>query len=295
MRHRLPPLETLRYLEACGRHNSFTKAAHELSVTHGAVSQRIKTLEESIGVKLFERHGNAMLLTHRGRLLYLDVARMLEDLRKSVAAVHALEDQLTLKISFPPALAARWLYPRLFQFTRDHPEIEIVVGTGPALSNFQDDGVELAVRFGGGTWPGLEAFKLLDEEFFPVCSPGFFEEYRPTEPADLLHIPMLKDSFIPWDIWFRPLGLPSAQEVRGTSFSDANLLLRAAVDGQGVALGRQTLVADDLEAGRLIRLFSQGARGTLAYYVVHPRGAQSVPKIRQFTDWLRAQAGELTS
>ena len=295
MSHRLPPLETLRYFEACGRHNSFTKAANELSVTHGAVSQRIKALEESIGLKLFERHGNGMLLTHRGRLLYLDVARVLEDLRKSIGAVRELVHQPTLKISFPPALAARWLYPRLFQFTRDHPEIEVIVGTGHALSNFQDDGVELAVRFGGGTWAGLEAFKLLDETFFPVCSPGFFEEYRPTEPADLLHLPMLKDSFIPWDLWFRQVGLPSAREVRGTSFSDAGLLLRAAVDGQGVALARQTLVGEDLESGRLIRLFDQGARGPYAYYVVYPRGAQSVPKIRQFTDWLRLQARELAS
>lgn len=289
MKH-IPSLETLRCFEAAGRHHNFTKAAAELNITHGAVSQRMRALEGEVGAKLFERNGNSMLLTHTGRLLLSSVSRILDDLGRAIEGVRNRNPKSSLRVSFPPGLAARWLLPRLFGFTEQNPDIEVDLVTGPTLANFKDDGIDLAVRFGSGNWAGLQSIKLLEEEFFPVCSPGFLEQHAPATPADLLGLPLLKDDFVPWDFWFRAAAVPAGKAIKGTSFSDASLLLQAASEGHGIALGRSSLLADDLASGRLVRLFDQSVRGANCYFIVYPPLSHELQKIRLFRLWLIEQA-----
>lgn len=294
MTKQIPSLETLRCFEAAGRHHNFTKAAAELNVTHGAVSQRIRALENEVGAKLFERNGNSMGLTHTGQLLFVNITRILEDLGRAMDSVRRRDKQSSLRISFPPALAARWLLPRLFDFTERHPDIEVDVITSPELVNFQNDGIDLAVRFGTGSWAGLQSVKLLDEEFFPVCSPHFREKHTVSKPADLTRVPLLKDDWVPWDFWFRAAGVPLTAPIQGTSFSDANLMLQAAAEGRGIALGRASLVSEDIVSGRLIRLFHQSARGAACYFVVYPAASHELHKVRLFRDWLLHQSKSWT-
>ncbi|MBR1218989.1 transcriptional regulator GcvA [Bradyrhizobium sp. U87765 SZCCT0131] len=293
LRH-LPSLETLRAFEAAGRHQNFSKAAAELNVTHGAVSQRLRELEARIGARLFERSGNSMLLTAKGKMLLVEIGRILDDLARCLDAVRDRDEQRSLKVSVPPAFSGLWLFPRLFDFVNRHPDIDVDIVTDAAAANFREDGVDLAVRFGAGIWPGLQATRLLEEEFFPVCTPRLRDAHGPRVPADMLCMPLLKDDWIPWDVWFRVAGLVVDTPLRGPSFSDATLLLRAATEGHGVALGRGTLLRDDLAAGRLVRLFDVSAHGPYAYYIVCPPASHDLPKIRLFRDWLLAQAGGAT-
>jgi len=285
----LPPLDTFRFFEAAARHLNFTHAAEEMHVTHGAVSQRIKRLEEHLGMSLFRRSGRRMLLTDEGRRLLERVRTAMSEIAEGVEAIRSDNRDRILTVSMLPGFAAYWLLPRLAQFIERHPDIEVNIRATLSLTDFARDEVDMAVRFGPGAWPGLISIKLYDEELVPVCSPAFRRRRLPRAPSDLLKMPLLHDERQPWSIWFKAVGLDYRDARQRPRYGDQTLLLAAAIAGLGVALARASLVQADLESGRLVRLFSQSVRTNYSYFVVYPPGSETLGKIQAFQEWLLEQ------
>ncbi|WPO43958.1 LysR substrate-binding domain-containing protein [Tardiphaga sp. 42S5] len=290
----LPSLETLRFFEMAGRHGSFTLAASKLHVTPGAVSQRIKTLEDTLGVRLFERVGHEMVLTAKGRSLFGRVSPALKEIAGGLDSILPGRQPDVLTIGLLPAFASRWLLPRLPTFDPSGRAAEIRLKAESALASFEGDDVDIALRFGAGTWPGLRSEKLFDEVLFPVASPGLDIGAILERPPEIRNALLLRDEKLPWSIWFRHIGVPTDHPVRGMSFSDANLLLQAAAAGRGVALGRGALVADELAQGSLTRLSDTQAECAFGYYLVYRPTVMS-EKISFFREWLLAQAQAFVS
>ena len=289
-------MHALRAFEAAARHLSFSRAAEELNLTHGAVSHALRNLEAELATPLFRRKGNAMLLTDAGQRLASHVRDALARLERGLDDVRGAEGaRQTLTVSVLPAFAAHWLLPRLAGFYALHPEIDVVLRATPALADLSRDEADVAIRYGPGCWPGLASEKLMDEEVFPVCSPGFLDRHPVHEPADLLRVTLLRDVRQPWEDWFRSAGLAASEPDRGPSYNDAGLLLQSAAAGHGVALARGHLVQEELEAGRLVRLFPDSARASYAYFVVLPQHRAIAPKVRAFTQWLGDQVAAETA
>lgn len=292
MSKRLPSLNALRVFETAARQQNYSRAAEELFLTHGAVSHQIRALEDDLGVKLLRRSGRAMLLTDEGRRLYAHVHEGLAQLRKGVEALRSDQRRQTLTVSVTPSLAASWLVPRLPDFYRHQPHIEVYLRATQALTDFRREEVDIAVRYGPGQWPGLSAEKLLHEDVFPVCSPRYRDGGLPTDAAALLDCVLLHDIFSSWDEWFKSMGVTPDAPLHGPGFSDPILAIQAAADRQGVALARSALVQKELEDGRLVRPLRSYAdrRAPFAYYIVYPTTAELPARVRAFRDWLLRQA-----
>src|SRR3979490_1682518 len=179
----LPSLETLRVFEVACRHRRYSEAARELHVTHSAVSQRIRQLEEELGLALFERQGNRMVNTSSGLRMQASGNTTFSELGGGLGSVKTDRANAEITVSLLPVMAARWLVPRLPRFKARFPRINLHIKTGQALANFKSDGVDIAIRFGAGDWKGLRVIKLLNEEFFPVCSPSLNDGRLPKDTA----------------------------------------------------------------------------------------------------------------
>lgn len=296
MRH-LPPLSTLRSFEAAARHLSFSKAADELHVTHGAVSRAIRHLEDHLGIQLFKRKTRAVELTQTG-LSYAVAVR--DTLNRLAAATALLADQQAfgiLNVSTVDSFASKWLIPRLFRFRQRHGDIDVRLATSEKLADFVNDGIDIAIRYGRGRYPGLTADLLMREELTPVSSPKLLEGPHPLKsPSDLQHHTLIHDDFeIDWAMWLKMAGVEGVDAHRGPRFLSSVHAVQAAVQGDGVVLGRSALVADDLRAGRLVQPFALSLPADLAYYVVYPAQAATRPKIRAFRDWLLEEAAQAAS
>lgn len=297
---RRPPLADLHAFEAAARHLSFTRAACELGVTQGAVSQRVRKLEESLGLALFERLTRALALTADGKILAEAVGGGIDRIDEGLAAVDRHRRPragTTLTLSAAPGFACRWLLPRLVRFRARHPDIEVRIEAEDRLANFVSDGIDLAVRCGQGTYPGLSAELLMPDAVFPVWSPELAARSPAVvRPDDLFDHLLLHDSRTErdggggaWHDWFRSAGL-RAQRLDGPRFSNAHLAVEAAVSGLGVALGRATLVSNDLAAGRLLRPLRHAAPTTFSYYLVQRPAGFDNPPLAAFVAWLRNEA-----
>jgi LysR family glycine cleavage system transcriptional activator len=287
----LPPLETLRVFEVACRYGSYSAAARELNVTHSAVSQRIRQLEEDLGLTLFERRGNRMMPTASGLRLQAGVRSGFAEMTAALAGLLTRRTDAEVTVSLLPVMAARWLVPRLSRFTARFPHINLHIKTGQSLANFKSDGVDIAIRFGTGDWKGLRAIKLLEEAFFPVCSPGLNGGRLPKDPLSMLTQPLLIDRNLSWHAWFKSAGFKLDRDVVGTSFTDTNALMEAAVAGQGIALGRRSFTQSDILAGKLVRLSDHSLRVAFCHYAVYPIASESNPALVAFRNWLIEEAG----
>jgi LysR family glycine cleavage system transcriptional activator len=288
MTRKLPPLNALPSFEAAARHLSFSRAADELNVTHGAVSRAIKHLEAQLGVLLFERATRSVRLTAVGEPYARAVRSALEQLAAATASATARHSDLTLNVSTSDGFAGRWLVPRLYRFHRAHPEIDVRVSTTGALTNFLGDGIDVAIRYGGGDYPGLVSEFLTDEEVFPVCSPGLLAGRHPLRaPEDLAQHTLIHHTFpIDWATWLSGAAVEGVDPQSGITFDSYTFAVEAAAQGEGVVLGRTLLVASDLAAGRLVRPFGYALRSTSSFYLVHPPDALRRPKVKTFREWL---------
>jgi len=264
MAQHLPPLAALRAFEAASRHLNFTRAAEELHLTHGAISHQRRALEASLDVRLFRREGRRLLLTDAGQRFASRLRDLLGDLRAAVAEVSKRRDQQELTISVLPSFASLWLIPRLARFHGAHPEIDVNIRATQALAEFGPDGVDLAIRIGTGGWPGLVA-------------------------EALARAVLLRSERQPWTPWFRAMGLDWPEPSRGPIYSDETLLVQAAAEGIGVALARGALVGADLATGRLVRLFPKRVPPRTAYYLVYPKAAAELGRVRAFRNWIRGE------
>lgn len=292
MARRLPPLNALRTFEAAARHLSFTRAGEELNVTQAAISYQVKALEDRLGVPLFRRLNRALLLTDAGQSLFAAAAEAFDLIATAAARLSALEGSGVLTVSTLDSFAVNWLVPRLSRFRERRPEIDLRVATSDHLVDFVRDGVDVAIRYGRGKWPGLSVVRLMSEELFPVVSPALLAKGPPLrEPNDLRHYTLLHDTMPEdWQMWLMAAGVSDMNPSRGPGFQHSNLVIQAAVAGLGVALGRSALVADELASGRLVKPFEISLPAEFAYYAVCPEGGADRPKVKAFRDWLLSEA-----
>jgi LysR family glycine cleavage system transcriptional activator len=289
MYRKLPPISMLRTFEAAARRQGFSAAAKELCITHSAVSQQIRSLEERVGHPLFYRSGHAMLLTELGRRLADEVRATLNGLEviftSDMLPVAPPQNVLTLEVMAP--IAQNWLIPRIACFQARHPEIVLNIRTTPDLIALEDDEcVDMSVRYGDGEWPRVEKIKLADEVVFPVCSPMFLQEHPHITLANLKSLPLLRHSLISWRHWFERAGLPLEGPHNALAFNEVTHTMAAALLGQGIALARSLLVRDHLRERRLVRLFDIEAPGTFSYYLTwHAKNANET-MMAAFRDWI---------
>ncbi|TMJ49034.1 MAG: transcriptional regulator GcvA [Alphaproteobacteria bacterium] len=294
MRPRLPSLNALKAFEAAARHESFTRAAEELCVTQGAVSHQVKALEAELGVKLFNRERQRLLITEAGRD-YLNVVRDALD-RIAIGTERLLQRQSAgvLTVSTSPDFAAKWLVHRLGYFAEAHTGIDLRVSATLHHVDFTREEVDLAVRHGDGNWPGLDTARLCAEQLFAVCSPKLLSGRRRLgEVSDLLRFPLIHlDSRADWANWLHGVGIDDADVTHGPVLNRASMVIDAAINGQGVALARTTLAAWDLINGRLVRPFPESLRLSKTYWIVCPKATANLAKIATFRDWLLAEASK---
>jgi LysR family glycine cleavage system transcriptional activator len=298
MRRRLPPLNSLRAFEAVARHLSVTKAADELAVTPAAVSHQIKTIEDHLGIELFQRAKGALLLSDAGQAILPGIRDGFDSFASAIEQIENLGDTGVLTISVAPSFAAKWLLPRLERFQDKNPEIDVRVGASMALTNFHTDGVDLAIRYGAGKYPDLHSERLLAEAVFPVCSPKLLNGPHKLDSFDALrHQTLLHDdspdddpSCPTWPMWLKAAGAKDIDGTRGPKFNQSSLVVEAAVLGRGVALAKASLAAADLAEGRLVKPFGTSVPVDFAYHVVCPAAKLALRKVSLFREWLVSEA-----
>jgi LysR family glycine cleavage system transcriptional activator len=288
---RLPPLNAIKAFEATARLVSFTKAGHELSVTHGAVSRQVALLESWLGVVLFQRTKSHLLLTESGKKFYDEVSAALD--RIALAAIHLGEeaDQAQLTVSAPPTFTLRWLIPRLSTFQRSHLGINVRLTASLAPIDFSRDICDIAIRAGTAALPDLLSRSFLTERIIPICHPDLLEKGPLNVPGDLAQHTLLSYSTEPyrWQDWLKASGAPELVPVGVVNFEQMYFTLQAAMEGLGVALIPYFLVADDIAAGRLCTPFGALAVRERHYFAYRSPTARTTPAQDAFCKWLELE------
>ena len=291
---KIPSMSALRAFEAAATHLNFTQAALALHQTQGAISHQIRELERRLGVKLFERQPRGISLTDAGSVYLPFVREALDRLRAGSRALSSKRNVNVLTVSVSPNFAAKWLVPRLGAFFEQYPQIDLRISATMQHVDFGDGGIDVAVRHGTGDWPHLHVTQLCAEEVFPVYGATLhsgsarIESLDDLQRAALLH-DRTREGWEPWLRNFRS-DLHEFKLDKGPVFSQTSLVIDAAVAGQGVALARSALAAVDLIAGRLVRPLREVAPARFAYWIVCPKAASADSPVREFTQWLCAQA-----
>ncbi|MEO8740644.1 MAG: transcriptional regulator GcvA [Casimicrobiaceae bacterium] len=289
MAEKLPHMQTLRAFEAAARTSSLTRAAESLHLTHGAISHQIKALEADLGVSLVERAGRGIRLTDAGERFARQVRTALAELADAVREVRDRSNPRQLRVSVMPSFAARWLLPRIGRFIAANSEIDLDVRASSTLVDFRRDDTDVAVRYGAGNYPGLGVEHLMDDTYFAVCSPQLAGGKLPARPADLANHMLLRSDGRFWRPWFAAAGLDLPEPTRGPIFDDDSHLMQAAIEGQGVALARTSLIGNDLANGVLVRLFNVMLPSPSHYFLVYPPRLAESPKLALFRDWLKRE------
>jgi LysR family transcriptional regulator, glycine cleavage system transcriptional activator len=293
MLRQLPPLNALKAFEAAARRESFTRAAEELSVTQAAVSQQVKVLEEALGLTLFHRERQRLVITEAGREYLAVVRDALDRIALGTHRVVQRQSSGVLTVSTSPDLAAKWLVHRLGRFAEAHPAIDLRISATLHHVDLAREQVDVAIRHGEGDWAGLDMVRLCSERLFPVCSPKLLSgRNRIAKASDLLKFPLLRlDDWSGWSRWFDAAGIADPA-MRGPVLNQASMLIDAAIDGQGVALARTALAAWDLINGRLVAPIDVSLRMQNTYWIVCPKATANTPKIKTFRDWLLVEAAD---
>lgn len=308
MNSRLPPLNSLRAFEVAARLLSVTKAAAEMNVTPSAISHHIKALETYYGVSLFNTSRRKLKLTEAGRNF---LPRLSEGFNRLVAASNALHDlrsDRSLTVVVSGSLAVKWLVPRLPKFNHHFPDLAVRVVAQNLMhdrteKDLNSGDVDVVIRFGPGHYPGYFVQRLMSDDVFPVCSPKIVTKRKPlSSPTDLRHHPLIHDegymhykeeslrfhtTFPDWRMWCDAAGVGMSELPRGPTFTTSAMAVQAALDGQGVVLGRSSMVFDDLTAGRLIKPFDLSITNLFAYYCICLESSAKRPEVMAFQDWLR--------
>ncbi|MES2048934.1 MAG: LysR substrate-binding domain-containing protein [Pseudomonadota bacterium] len=289
MATRLPPVHALSAFEAAARLNSFALAADELCITPSALSHRIRLLEEHLCERIFLREARTVSLTEFGHR-YLDVVRVaLRSLTDFPLPNKTAQNQLRVKVTLPPTFARHMFIPRLKEFTRQYPEIEIEIFLFVPLYDLSLSESDVEVRFGAGEYPNLVTKKLFVEPAFAVASPDYLKTIPSiSRPADLRHATLLRSALEPWQAWFEVAGLDWPEPTSGLRVDDLGLLLEAIRHGHGVGLTRQHFAEELINQGAVVRLFdTQLATPPHAYYLVHEAQAIMRAEVQLFIAWMQ--------
>ena len=288
----LPQLDLLTAFEAAARHESFTLAAQEMNVTQSAVSQRIRQLEERMGVALFERHHRAVRLTREGADFQNSVTVALNHLVAASDAVKATAADTRMHLVADVALTHFWLMPRLASLSAALPDVAIDITASDTIEEAFIPSTDVAIVHGDGDWPGFRAVKIFGEVVFPVCSPGYLGKYGPVETLDDLGTSRLVDlsyerwSWMNWAIWMTETGGPRTGANRVFQSNSYAAVIDAARSGMGIALGWQGFVEDDLDAGRLVVPLDRKVATRYGYYAVVAQDRIETPIAQAFLNWV---------
>ncbi len=288
----LPSLAALRVFEAAGRHLSFTDAAAELCVTTSAVSRQIRALEEDLGRRLFARRPRGLALTKDGAAYLAQVGDALRRLEQASAVLRGAGGRRTLRLSVLASFAGNWLVPRLPAFERAHPDLDVVMEATTRYADFARDPVDVAIRFGTGPWNGLDAQPLFPLAFYPVCRPERVRGAgRLRAPVDLARETWLEEIHVPqaWSIWLAAAGVPDLRPTRRLTYDHAQLMLDAAIAGQGIALTSDVIAERALRERRLVRPFEVTAAAPWTYHLVTRPDDRRDPAVSAFRGWIVAE------
>ncbi|UUX48148.1 LysR substrate-binding domain-containing protein [Nisaea acidiphila] len=285
--HRIP-VRGLQVFEAAARHLSFTRAADALGITQSAVSRQMSDLEKRLGVSLFVRSGPRIVLTRAGEVLFDRASRAFADLRAGVADCRVADGlSSVVTLSMLPSVAALWLAPRLEAFAEAHPEIDLRVSASRHLVSFEAEGIDLAIRYGTGNWPGVTAEFLASETVRPVCTPDYARRIGIGQPSDLLKATLIHpDTEEGWSAWFVAAGVVVDAVPSGPRFSDDTAALNAVLGHQAVFLGRSVLTARELEAGRIVAPFDIEVPASFSYWLVRPVGQEPSVACDSVRKWI---------
>ena len=296
-RTRLPSLDLLKGFDAAARHLSFTRAAEELFLTQSALSRQIQALEEQLGVPLFERRHRQLLLTDAGQRLHATAKSILDELTQAVAKIRRERGAQPLTVSTSIPFASLWLLPRLPRFRERHPEIEVFISADNRILDVDRERIDLAIRYCPEAMAPSGAHRLFGERLQPVCAPALAaDRERPLKrPDDLAqHVLLQLDDergrfpWLNWSVWLAAIGLRELVPARTLRFNQYDLLIQAALDGQGIALGRSPLVDRLLAQGKLVAPFrgSRKLATSRAYFIVRAAHVAKRPEAQAFADWL---------
>jgi LysR family glycine cleavage system transcriptional activator len=297
MRQHLPGTRSLRAVDAAARHLNFSRAANELGLTPAAISHQIKECEEQLGFELFARTSRTIRLTQAGVIFQEACAEALELLTRAAARGQKLSRGVTqLKISLDPTFASKWMMPKLERFRRTYPDIDLRFDIAFEVREFDQDDIDLAIRFGTGKYPDLVAHRLFENVIIPVCSPRLLRDGPPLkEPHDLLrhtlvHIEWSRQGITwpNWRMWMAAAGVDDFDPGQCILFKESSHVIQAAIEGSAVALCDFSLVANDLSDGRLVQPFELGIKMSpeYAYHLVYPTESAGNPRLIAFRDWL---------
>jgi len=289
---RLPNLAALRAFEAAARHQNFSRAAAEIHLTHGAVSHQVRALEQELGVALFTRHGKRLAITAEGERFAAALRKALADIEAAAETVRDSARHKRLTVSAMPSFAARWLAPRLGRFIELHPDTEVVLQSSGLLVDLLRDPVDIGIRYGGGRYPGLAVEKLMDDYFYPVVSPRYNGGKLPATPRALGRCNLLRSDDEPWVPWFTAAGADLPEPAGGVVMTDSAMLIRCAIAGDGIALARHVIAAQEIASGELVRLFDAVSKAPHSYYFACSPQALKKPQVQAFRTWLLAEVAQ---
>lgn len=292
-RRHLPTIGELIAFDSAARHGSFTRAAAELSLAQSAVSRQIRSLEERLGVALFERVRRRVLVTPAGRTFHAEVREILAQVRDASQRAMAFTAGVqVINLAVLPTLATRWLLPRIPRFLDAHPNILINFSARITPFDFAVEPLDAAIMVSTGSWAGAKTHHLFDERMPPLASPGYCAAHSIERPEDLARATLLHQATRPtaWADWCAEGAVAIPNAFRGPRFEQFGMVAAAAAAGLGVALAPSFLVEDEVKSGRLVALFDRSLVTSSAYYLAIPEGRGGSPALRQFTDWLVAEA-----
>lgn len=290
---RTPPLAALPFFEAAGRHESFAKAADELCVSSTAVANRIKALEQALGFSLFYRHRRGVTLNRRGKGYLQDIQRILTEFN-DINERHCDSAVRVLRVVAVESLAATWMMPRIAEFQTAHPQLGIKLESDHGGVEFSQREFDVRIAFTSEVDDGLYAETLLEETLIPVCSPSFVQaKGKPAQPGDLRAFPLLYDMACEryWSFWFACHHVPAPDLATASGFGLHTLMIQAAVNGLGIALGHSRTIARELEQGALVHLFGPPVAAPDRYVLITKPHSRDRSDIRSFRAWILSLAG----
>lgn len=294
MVRRLPPLSALRAFEATARHQSVARAAEELHVTSAAVSHQIRKLEEWLGMRLFQRLKGQFRLAPAGKTYLATIGGAFNQIWEATERLAVSDSGRIVTLLGPPSFIAKWLLPRIPQFQKTHPRIDLRLMGLTQPIDLSQQLLDIAIGFGWEVPADMVRIPWLRYEVFPVCSPAFRDKLSIRKPADVLRHPLIHDEGlrvydqIDWDTYLRAAGVGKPDVSRGLRVNAASAAYEMAIEGHGIALARSVLVEHDVDSGRLVRLFDLALRGEISYDIIYPKHAITVSRVRMIRDWLQS-------
>jgi DNA-binding transcriptional LysR family regulator len=292
MRRKIPSTTALISFEAAARHESFTKAAQELSLTQGAICRQIASLEEFLGVELFRRSRRGVKLTEAGLSYSRRVATQLDAVERDTLSVMGQQGANVIELAVVPTFGTQWLLPRLKDFQQKHPEVTVNLTNRTRPFLFADTDFDAAIYFGDADWSGTESHRLMGENPMPVCSPTLLGKKTDLTPAEIAELPLLQQTTRPyaWRQWFNSQNLNIPRDMTGPRYELFSMLAQAAMHDMGIALIPPFLIQRELAEKRLVIANAQAMSSIKAYYLMIPERKVESASLKAFRDWLVNQA-----